>query len=305
MKNLLHLLVCGLVTVMAGCASSRESDQPGPVTHAFLATGAETRLVSNDGQVVWTHSLPSRDGWVLDNGNVLIAVSKCAAFPHGGVAEITHREQVVFKWQGTQEEVNTVQPLDRNRLLVTEAGPKPRILEIDRKGAILLEVPIQCQLTNFHMQTRMTRKLENGNYLVPHLLDKVVREYDRTGRIVWEAATPNWAFTAIRLPNGNTLVGCTYGNEIVELNRKGEVVWRVSNEDLPSRMIKDACGVQRLPNGNTVFTSYGSKAGDKRLIEITPDKQVVWTYSDQRPAGIHHFQILETNGRKLKGQPLR
>jgi hypothetical protein len=275
------------------------------ITHSFLATGAETRIISDDGQVTWRSPLPTRDGWVLKNDNILLAVGKCKEFPNGGVVELTRREEVVFKWQGTQAEVNTVQSLPDDQYLVTEAGPKPRLLEIDRKGNILLEFPIQCQLTNFHMQSRMSRKLPNGNYLVPQLLDKVVREYTPQGKIVWEAATPNWPFTAIRLPDGHTLVGCTYGNLVVELNPKAEIVWQVSNDDLEDRPIKDACGVQRLPNGNTVITSYGAKAGETRLTEVTRDKKIVWTYNDDRPSGIHEFQILDTNGKKLKGMPLR
>ena len=63
-------------------------------------------------------------------------------------------------------------------MLLTEAGDKPRILEVDRAGKILAEVPLQAQTRDHHLQTRMTRKLANGHYLVPQLLDRVVREYD-------------------------------------------------------------------------------------------------------------------------------
>jgi hypothetical protein len=261
-----------------------------PITHTFLATGAETRIVSGDGHVSWHSAFPTRDGWVLPDGHILLAVSKCDSFP------------TVFQWQGTQAEVNTVQALPHQHYLVTEAGPKPRVLEIDRRGQILVQVPIQCQLTNFHMQTRMTRKLPNGNYLVPQLLDKVVREYTPEGKIVWEAPTPNWAFTAIRLPNGNTLVGCTYGNMVVELDPHGKIAWQLTNDELPGRPLHDACGVQRLPNGHTVVTSYGAKAGETRLTEVTPDKRIVWTYTDDRPSGIHEFQILDVDGKALNGE---
>ena len=290
------------VAALAAATSVYAKDE---ITHSFLATGGETRLISEEGQVTWRYEFGTRDGWVLKNGGALLAVSKCKEFPGGGVVEVSRGGGVVFKWSGTQEEVNTVQMLDKGRLLVTEAGPKPRILEIDRAGKVLVEVPIQCQLTNFHMQSRMTRKLPNGNYLVPQLLDKVVREYNPKGGIVWEAKTPNWPFTAIRLPDGNTLVGCTYGNVVVEFNLKAEIVWQVGNDDLPEKPFKDACGVQRLPNGNTVVTSYGAKPGETRLTEVSRDKKIVWTYSDSRPSGIHHFQILSTNGKNLKGQPLR
>jgi hypothetical protein len=38
---------------------------------------------------------------------------------------------------------------------------------------------------------------------------------------------------------------------------------------------------------------------------LWPAKTIVWTYTDDRPTGIHHFQILDTNGRALAGRPLR
>jgi hypothetical protein len=287
------------LTFLLSIVSSRAQER---ITHAFLATGAETRIVSGDGQVTWRSALPTRDGWVLPDGHILLAVSKCDSFPKGGVVELTRSGETLFLWQGTQAEVNTVQALPEQRYLVTEAGPKPRVLEINRQGQILVQVPIQCQLTNFHMQTRMTRKLANGNYLVPHLLDKVVREYTPEGKIVWEAATPHWAFTAIRLPNGNTLVGCTYGNEVVELDPKGKIAWRLTNDELPGRPLHDACGVQRLANGHTVVTSYGAKAGEARLTEVTPDKKIVWIYTDDRPSGIHSFQILDLNGKAFENE---
>jgi hypothetical protein len=287
-----------LLTFLLSIVSNEAQE---PITHTFLAMGAETRIINGDGHVTWRSTFPTRDGWVLPDGHILLAVSKCDSFPKGGVVELTRSGETVFQWQGTQAEVNTVQALPQQRYLVTEAGPKPRVLEIDRQGQIRVKVPIECQLTNFHMQTRMTRKLPNGNYLVPQLLDKVVREYTPEGRIVWEAPTPNWAFTAIRLPTGNTLVGCTYGNMVVELDPHGKIAWQLTNDELPGRPLHDACGVQRLPNGHTVVTSYGAKAGETRLTEVTPDKRIVWTYTDDRPSGIHEFQILDTNGKALEG----
>ena len=43
-----------------------------------------------------------------------------------------------------------------------------------------------------------------------------------------------------------------------------------------------------------------------KLTEVTRGKKIVWTYTDDRPrSGIHHFQILDTNGKPLEGKPLR
>ena len=267
-----------------------------PVAHGFLACGSETYILDAAGKVTWQYPHSTRDGWVLPNGNVLLALSKDATRPGGAAVEVDRAGKTVFEFKGTQSEVNTVQPLADGVVLLTEAGDKPRLLEVNREGKVLVEVALQAQTKDHHLQTRMSRKLANGNYLVPQLLDRVVREYDPAGKVVWEAKTPHMPFTAIRLPDGNTLVGCTLGDLVVELDPAGKEVWRLSNDDLPGRPINDACGVQRLANGNTVVTSHHAGAGQVKLTEVTREKAVVWSHTDARKAGIHHFQSLDGGG---------
>jgi hypothetical protein len=277
------------------------------ITHGFLALGNETYIIDEAGKVTWKYPRGTRDGWVLPNGNVLLAVNKDREFPGGAAIEVTREGKVVFQFKGTQSEVNTVQALEGGRVMLTEAGSHPRILEVDREGKIVVDVPIAAQTKDLHLQTRMTRKLPNGNYLVPQLLDKVVREYTPAGKIVWEARTPEspaecWPFTAIRLENGNTLIDCTHGKISIEVDPAGKVVWQLSNSDLPEPLLSDPCGAQRLPNGNTVIASYGSsKPGEVKLLEVTREKKVVWTYRDSKNHGIHELQILQTNGQPLAG----
>lgn len=275
------------------------------ITHAFLATGGQTYIRSGDGKVTWTYPHGSRDGWVLDTGNILLALGKSKDYPGGGAVEVTREGKAVFTYQGTQAEVNTVQPLADGRVLLTEAGDKPRLLEVDRAGKVVVEIALQAQTKDHHLQTRMARKLESGNYLVPQLLDRVVREYTPEGKVVWEVKTPHMPFTAIRLADGNTLIGCTLGNLVIEVDEAGKEVWRVTNDDLPGKPINDACGVQRLPNGNTVITSHHAGAGDVKLTEVTREKQVVWSHTDPKAPGIHQFQILDTNGKALGGKALK
>ena len=281
------------------------ADAPKKITHSFLATGGETFLLDGAGKLVWKYDRSSRDGWMMPKGNVLLAVGKDKKFPGGAVVEVTRDGKVVFEFAGTQSEVNTVQPLPKGNILLTEAGAKPRLLEIDRTGKILVEVSLQAQTRDHHLQTRMARKLANGNYLVPQLLDQVVREYTPAGKVVWEVKTPHWPFTAIRLDDGNTLIGCTLGNLVIEVDPKGKTVWKLTNEDLPGKPINDACGVQRLPNGNTVITSHHATSGQVKLFEVTRDKKIVWVYKDARKSGIHHFQILDTDGKPSEGRALR
>ncbi|MBI1375573.1 MAG: hypothetical protein GC159_22910 [Phycisphaera sp.] len=279
------------------------------ITHGFLATGGETYILDTHGKEVWRYNGATRDGWVLDSGNVLLAVNPGKGFPGGGIVEVTREGEVLWSWKGLQKETQAVEPLANGHVLAVEGGNSPRLVELERDGSgakVALEFPLQCQTDNTHMETRMARKLPNGNYLVPHLLDFAVKEYDPKGNVVKVLRTDlngrevhDWPFTAIRLDNGNTLIGCTHGNKVIELDPDGRLVWQVTNEDLGGNYIKDACGVQRLPNGNTVITAYASHGKAVKLIEVTREKKIVWTWSDDKGHGIHDFQILDTNGKKL------
>ena len=274
------------------------------IRHAFLVTGRKTYIVSHKDVVIWRYERPTRDGWVLPNGQILLVLANGKNYG-GGAVIVDRMNRELFKYKGEQNEVNTAQALGNGNMLITEAGPKPCLKEVNSKGEVEVIIKLQCQVKDTHMQTRMARKLQNGNYLVPHLLDKEVCEYNPKGEIVWRVKTPHMPFTAIRLANGNTLVGCTIGNCVVEMNPKGKAVWKLTNDDLPDRPLKDVCGVQRLPNGNTVLTNYRAKGNAPRMIEVTPEKKIVWTYTHSQRPGIHHFQILNTNGKRLNGRPLR
>lgn len=280
-----------------------------PIRHSFFVAGPTfTGIIDETGKEAWDSGRPAaRDGYILPNGNALIAwVDE--------VVEMKPTKEVVFKYIRSKEnaEIGTVQRLDNGNTLITELGAKPRLLEVDATGKIVVDVPLQPETDNAHMQTRMARKLANGNYLVPHLLAFKVKEYTPQGKVVREFATDleelggraaeNWPFTAIRLDNGNTLVNLTHGNKSVELDPEGKVVWKVTNDDLPGDPLDDPCGAQRLPNGNTVIASYHAQKGIK-LLEVNPAKEIVWSYDG--PHNVHHFQILSTNGSPLTGKILK
>lgn len=298
---------CILALLMLTGAAARADDE---IRHSFFIAGPTfTGIIGEDGQEAWDAGAPAaRDGFVLPNGNVLIAWS-------GEVKELTRDKQVVFHFRLSPEnrEIGTAQRLDKGRTLISELGPKPRLVEVEAGGQIASEIPLDPETDNAHMQTRMARKLPNGNYLVPHLLAFKVKEYAPQGKVVREFSTDNeelggrmaenWPFTAIRLENGHTVVNLTHGNKTVELDAAGRVVWKVDNDDFPEiKPFVDPCGGQRLPNGNTVIASYGS-TGDIKVFEVTRDKRIVWKYTGKHRA--HEIQILTTNGQPIEGQPLK
>lgn len=307
-----RMMICLLL--WTGLVTSFVSAQT-PVSHSFIGFGKANGvvIVNEQKEVTWKLDMPASDGWVLPNGNVLLALYGTERFPNGGIVEVDREsKEFVFEYQGQQKETSTVIVLPNGNYLLAELGPQPRAVEIDRGGKVVGSTPLQCQTKNFHMQTRMLRLLPNGNYIAPHLLDFSVKEYvPKTGKVVKVFPTDDrgrekkdWPFTAIRLDNGNTLIACTNGNRIIEVNAKGETVWSVTNEDLGQNLFDDACGAQRLPNGNTVISSYHAKGDSVKLFEVTRDKKVVWTYSGMN-AGFHHFQILTTNGKTIANNTMK
>ena len=274
------------------------------IRHGILLCGNTTVLINEENEVVWEVAKPSRDGYVLANGNILFSASNVAT-------EMNRSGQTVWTYalDPVNKELGTAVRLENGHTLVVERGPKPRLLEVTRHGQIAAEIPLQPETDNDHMQTRMARKLPNGHYLVPHLLAFKVKEYDPAGNVVAEIRTDlpelggreaeNWPFTAIRMENGHTLVNLTHGNKTAIFDAAGKVVWKVDNGDLEGRFA-DPCGGQLLPNGHVVITSYAQRDPSKvRVFEVNPQKEVVWELFHPK-AYAHGIHVVSTQGRPLE-----
>ena len=272
------------------------------ITHAFLICGNKTVLLNEKSEILWQTKGYGRDGFVLENGNILVSVANVAK-------EISRDGKLVWSYQLSKgnKELGTCVRLENGNTLVVERGVKPQLLEVGADGKIEVCVPLQPETSNAHMQTRMARKMPNGNYLVPHLLAFAVKEYKPDGTVVRTIKTDlaelggrkerNWPFTAIRVGDGKILSNLTNGNKCVEFDSKGRVAWRLDNSHVDGRLA-DPCGGQRLTNGNTVICSYGQKKGDMpKIFEVTKDKKVVWEYFNPEIRA-HEVHVISTNGKK-------
>lgn len=304
---MVRCVLSGLLTLLCLCSVGTAEE----IRHSFFVAGPTfTGILGENGEELWNSGkAAARDGFVLSNGNVLIAWSD-------EVRELTRDHQVVFyyKLSAENKEIGTVERLENGHTLITELGSKPRLMEVAKDGRIVLQFPLQPETDNAHMQTRMARKMKSGNYLVPHLLAFAVKEYSPQGEVQKVFPTDldalggrpaeNWPFTAIRLENGHTLVNLTHGNKTVEFDAEGHVAWKVGNDDFPDlKPFDDPCGGQRLPNGNTVIASYHASGTAIKVFEVTPDKKIVWKYSG--PHRAHEIQILTTNGEPIPGKPMK
>ena len=93
------------------------ADEPQKIQHSYLVMGAKTAIIDESGKAVWEYSGGSRDGFVLPNGNVLLAFAN-------RVEEVTRDKQVIFTYPLSPEnkEIGTTQRLYNGNTLVTELG---------------------------------------------------------------------------------------------------------------------------------------------------------------------------------------
>ncbi len=283
------LTILSLVT-LTGAEESR------PVTHRFLAADkGHICLVSAEGKVEWEAPCAGdvHDLTLLPNGNVLFPMSSTE------IVEMSPDKKIVWRHDSKPKagydgrvEVHAFQRLDNGLTMIAESGNR-RIIEVDSEGKIQKEFALTVDHPHHHRDTRMARKLSNGHYLVCHEADATVREYDETGKVIWShtldlAGRPRSdghgveghgteVYGAIRLPCGNTLIAAGNGNRVIEVNPQGETVWSVEQKELPGITFAWVTTLHALPNGNIIIGNCHAGPENPQLIEVTRDKQVVWT----------------------------
>jgi outer membrane protein assembly factor BamB len=276
--------------------------------HRFLCadyTQGKIFLVDAGGSIEWSYDAETpNDVWALPSGNLLFNSGR-------GVKEITREKKVVFSFESASE-IYACQRLPNGNTFIGECNAG-RLLEVSPTGQIVKQVRLLPEgKDGGRSYMRNARRLENGNYLVAHYEGEVVREYDPNGRPVWEVAAPGGPHSVVRLPGGNTLIASADSGgavpRVFEVNREGKTVWEVRGDELPGISLKFMAGLQRLPNGNTVMCNWlGHNQFGKapHIIEVTPGKQVVWTFADhQNMRTVSSVQLLDVPGDALKGTVL-
>jgi len=264
--------------------------------HRFACTDytqGKVFIVSAAGSVEWEYPAEHcNDLTVLPNGNLLFNTGH-------GVREVTSGKAVVFNYESSSA-IYACQRLPNGNTFIGECN-SGRLLEVTPKGGIAKEVsllPIGQDGGSAFM--RNARCLENGHFLVAHYGLDEVREYDQNGKLIFTFDAPGGPHSVARLPNGNTLISTADhkgGPRLVEVDASGKTIWEVREGDLVGVSLKFLAGFQRLRNGNTVVANWlghGHLREAPQLIEITPDKRVVWTYSNpDKIKTISNLQILD------------
>ena len=275
-------------------------------------------IVEKDGSISWEMNWGGiHDIHVLENGNIMVQRRMRE------VCEIdVQTKKVVWSYDSTRSngnegkrvEVHAFQPLENGRVMIVESGPA-RIIEINRAGKLLKEIKLKVDRPNAHTDTRLARKLPGGTYLVCHEGDGKIREYDASGKVIWEYEVPlfgkkprgghgpeafgNKAFAAVRLKNGNTLVATGNGHSVLEVTPQKKVVWKIEQKDLPQITLAWVTTLEVLPNGNYVIGNCHAGPGNPLLVEIEPrTRKVVWTFDQFETFGnsVPNSQLLDVSG---------
>ena len=274
-----------------------------PTYRVLAADNGRVAIVNEKGKVEWeiANKAEVHDLALLENGNVLFPTSR------NTVVEMTPEKKIVWKYEAKHKEgykggieIHAFQRLADGKTMIAESG-NARIVEVDKDGKIVVEIPLTIDKPNAHRDTRMARKLENGNYLVCHEGDGKLREYDAKGKVVWtytldlggRPRSPghgpeghgNELYGAIRLKSGNTLIGTGNGNRVIEVTPEGKTVWELKQDELPGIKLAWVTMLQVKENGNIIVGNCHAGPDNPQLFEVTRDKKVVWTFKNFKTFG--------------------
>ncbi len=298
--------------------------QADEISHRVLTQGnGKLAIVGHDGDVEWEMPWGGiHDVHQLPNGHIMVQEKMRQ------IVEIDpDTKQVVWRYDsskmngnaGWKIEVHAFQPLANGNIMIAESG-RARIIEINRAGEIQKEVKLKVLNPHPHTDTRLARKLKNGNYLACHESDGTVREYRGSdGEVVWEYEVPmfgktekrghgleaygNRCFAALRLENGNTLIATGNGHSVIEVTPDKVIVWQVHQDDLPGIRFAWVTTLEVLPNGHYVIGNCHAGPGNPLLVELDPKtKEVVWTFDEFERFGnsVPNSQLLDVAGKSIR-----
>ena len=310
--RLIRFLVAGILLCSLGTHAA--------AAHRIAVQGnGKLAIVDKQGAIEWQMKWGGiHDIHVLANGHIMVQQGSRK------VVEIDPKtRKVVWSYdsskqngnQGKRIEVHAFQPLANGRVMIAESGAR-RIIEIDREGKIQHSIKLQVKQPHPHRDTRLVRKIANGNYLVCHEGDGAVREYDgKTGKVVWDYDVPlfgkprrgghgpeafgNQVFGAVRLKNGHTLIATGNGHSVLEVTREKKIVWKIEQKDLPGITLAWVTTLEVLPNGNYVIGNCHAGPKNPLVIEVDPKtRKVVWTLDQFQLFGnsVPNTQVLDVEG---------
>ncbi len=291
----------------------------GLLQHDFLYTGewdyrksVQTIYLIRGGKLIWSYSIATKDSagnetelgdaTMRPNGNIVFSYKT-------GAAEITPGKKIIWNYPAPAgTEIHSAEPIGNDRILMVINGvpAKAKLINV-KTGETEKEMILPTGKPGAHLQFRRVRMAGAATVIAAHLDSNLVAEYDFNGTKLWGyRITKPWSVS--RLKNGNTLI-TSIECPIREVNYHGDVVWQLEQKDVPAIKLYQTQVAVRLENGNTVFSNWCNKGiakpgdwpGSVQLIEVTPEKKVVWAlcqWSDPDLGPASSIQLLDGRGTK-------
>ncbi len=295
-----------------------------PAEHrSFLTADSSKQLIAivgEDGQLKWSHRIgPLHDLHHLPSGNILFQTDWTKLIEVDPKTGDTIWKYDAGSNNGNQNkriEVHAFERLANGLTMIAESGAA-RIIEVNADGKLEFEMPLQIENPIPHQDTRLVRKIGNGNYLVCHENKGAVYEYNTEGKVVWQFDVPlfnkprqpghgvnaygNQCFAALRLKNGNTLISTGNGHRVIEVTPAKKIIWSLDQNELPGIQLAWVTTLQVLPGGNIVLGNCHAGPKNPQIIEINRKKEIAWKFHDFKNFGnaLTNTQILSINGKPI------
>lgn len=258
------------------------AQQVGPPRRLFAADYQRklAAVVEADNRVTWQKPIRDiHDAQALPEGSWLLQTNFFEVVEWDAAGNEVWRYDAGQTESGAKVEIHAFRRLENGQTMIAESGTS-RILIVNRDGSVAKTIPLQVDRPDPHRDTRLVRPTAVGTFLVAHESQKKVCEYDSDGRIVWQYDVGSQVYSAVRLDNGNTLIGTGDGHRVIEVTPAGEIAWELKSTDLEGVELAWITMVDRLPNGNTWVVNCHAGPDQPQLLEVTPDKHVVWSFRD-------------------------
>jgi outer membrane protein assembly factor BamB len=151
-------------------------------------------------------------------------------------------------------------------VVFADGGSPTGVQQVNRDHIIVFDYRAKCE------QVLTCDRLENGNLLIGEQGPCQAVEVNPSGEVVskvklktTEQAAHRQLRCLHRLENGNILACHEAEGVVREYDRDGNTIWEYPN-------VTNVFEALRLPSGNTLI-GCGT---DKRVVEVTPDKKIVW-----------------------------
>ncbi len=309
-------LFIGFIASIFICLGSLRSEERRSILTADSST-SRIAIIDEQGTTQWEHKIgPLHDLHYLPNGHVLFQTSWTHVVEVDPKTNKTIWEYDAKSSDKDRVEIHAFQRLINGNTMIAESG-RSRVIEVSANNKLLSMMKLKVSKPDPHRDTRLVRVLDNGNYLVCHEGDGLVREYASDGSTIWEYEVPlfdraradghgveafgNQCFCALRLDNGNTLISTGNGHSIIEVTKDKKIVWKLTDDDLEGIQLAWITTLQVLPSGNIVFGNCHAGPSNPQVIEVDRNKRVIWTFKDFERFGdsLTNTQVISINGKKL------